>query len=119
MIKDGTIVVSDLHADTWTDRKLNTGKTKRDHFFHLLDWCERVGIRELVINGDLLDLPPWQGQESFTAGPSVARDVIERLVDLGKRIPITYVIGNHDIGISGFRCMGPNSIEPLRNINFC
>jgi len=119
MIRDGTIIVSDLHVDTWTDRKLGTGKTKRDHFFHFLDWCEKVGIRELVLNGDLMDLPPWEGQESFREGPSIARDTVERLVELSSRIQITYVPGNHDIGISGFRCMGQYSIRSLRNVNVC
>jgi UDP-2,3-diacylglucosamine pyrophosphatase LpxH len=120
MIKDATIIVSDLHADTWTNRAIgSTGKSKKEQFFELLDWAARVGIRELVINGDLMDLPPYQGQQSFPAGPSIAREVVERLVQFAHGIPVTYVMGNHDIGISGFRSMGRDSISGLRNANFC
>jgi len=115
-----TIIVSDLHADTWTDRKIrSTGKDKKQHFFEFLDWCGGAGIRELIINGDLMDLPPYEGQFAFPVGQSVARDVVVELEKLASNVQVTYVFGNHDIGVSGFRSMGCNSIPGLRNVNFC
>lgn len=115
-----TIIVSDLHADTWTDRKIRgTGKDKKQHFFEFLDWCEGAHIRELIINGDLMDLPPYKGQFAFAAGPCIARDVVERLAAFAASVPLTYVFGNHDIGVSGYRSMGDNSIPPFQNVNFC
>lgn len=114
------IIVSDLHIDTWTDRKIGKpAKTKQEHFFDLLDWCEDKGIAELVIDGDLMNMPPYKGQCAFPDGPCIARDVIERLVSFATKVPVTYIFGNHDIGISGFRSMGENSISMLRNANFC
>lgn len=115
-----TVVVSDLHIDTWTDRKIaRTGKSRKEHFFELLDWCERVKVRELVINGDLMDFPPYSGQYSFPEGPSISRDVVERLISFGSVVPVTYIYGNHDIGISGFRCMGEDNVSFIKNINLC
>jgi UDP-2,3-diacylglucosamine pyrophosphatase LpxH len=113
-----TIIVSDLHIDTWNSEKLN-GKTRKEHFFDLLDWCEQTKIREFVINGDLINIPPYVGQTVFNETTSLSRDVVERLVKFAANVPVTYIFGNHDIGISGFRCMGEYDIAPLRNINFC
>jgi len=115
-----TIIVSDLHIDTWTERKIGaTGKSKKEHFFDMLDWCEQAAVRELVINGDLMDLPPYVGQFAFPAGPCTARDVVDRLVRFASKVQLTCVFGNHDIGVSGFRSMGENSIPSLRNVNLC
>ncbi len=115
-----TIIVSDLHVDTWTDRRIgDSGKTRRDLFFEFLAACKQAEVRELVLNGDLMDFPPYEGQFSFPEGPCIARDVVERLVQFAAEVPVTYVFGNHDIGISGFRSMGERSIAALRNVNFC
>ena len=116
-----TIVVSDLHVDTWTDRPIgHTGKSRLEHFFTFLDWCEHVQIRELVINGDLMDLPPYHGFLAFSgASAPIVKAVIERLIQFAARTPVTVIYGNHDIGMSGFRCMGADSILPLRNASFC
>ena len=120
MVRGSTLVVSDLHVDTWSDRKIRqTGKSKQEHFFNLLDAAEQVGVRELVINGDLIDLPPYKGHRTFTQGSDAARELVERLISFGSKIPVTYVIGNHDIGVSGFRCMSADNIAPLRNLSCC
>lgn len=120
MIKDATIVVSDLHIDTWTDRPIgDTGKSKREHFFELLDWAEKVGVRELVINGDLMDFPPYKGHRVFSDPDSEAKPVAERLIQFGQRVPVTYVFGNHDIGISGYRCMAADNVDPLATLSLC
>ena len=117
MVRGSTLVVSDLHADTWTDRKIRqTGKSKQEHFFDLLDAAEQVGVGRVVINGDLIDLPPYEGHLAFGHGPCPSRQVIERLIAFGAKVPVTYVFGNHDIGVSGFRCMGADNVTPLRNL---
>jgi UDP-2,3-diacylglucosamine pyrophosphatase LpxH len=116
---DRTIIVSDLHVDTWTARKIRaTGKTKKEHFFELLDWCEGAKVREFVINGDVMDLPPYEGQSTFCPGPSIARDVVERLIAFAAKVPVAYIYGNHDIGISGYRSMGRQGISWLSSANF-
>lgn len=114
------IIVSDLHIDTWTDREIRrTGTTRENHFYDFLRRCENAGVSEFIINGDLLDLPPYEGQVVFDRANSIARRVLERLFEFGTKINITYVYGNHDIGISGFRCLGENNISQLKNISFC
>lgn len=126
-----TIIISDLHIDDWTDRKIR-GKSRKDHFFKFLDSCDKNEVRELVINGDLMDMPPYKGQYVFQPAPSpnpsdgqaeqpyISRQVIERLLQFGAKSnrTITYVFGNHDIGISGFRCAGPNNVVGLQGANF-
>lgn len=97
------ILVSDLHIDTWTDRKIReTGKTKEEHFYDFLSWCEDAQIDEFIINGDILDLPPVDG-EAFPANKPIVSAVITRLLDFATKVPVTYVYGNHDIGISGLQ----------------
>lgn len=121
-----TIVISDLHIDYWTKRKIR-GKSRKEHFFDFLQWCLDTGVRELVINGDIMDLPPYRGQFAFQETPEtcdadgncIARQVVERLVQFGAKVPVTYVFGNHDIGLSGFRCMGEKDITGLGNVNLC
>lgn len=116
-----TIIVSDLHIDNWTDRKIGSTEISRmQHFFNLLQWCEQQQIREFVINGDLMDLPPYRGNIIFSGeSASISRAVVERLIEFARHIKVTYVFGNHDIGISGFRSLGIDSIPSLRNTNFC
>jgi len=49
-----TIIVSDLHIDTWDGREIGkTGKKKHEHFLEFLDRCERAGIREFADFGDV------------------------------------------------------------------
>lgn len=112
-----TIIVSDLHVDTWTDRLIgDTGKTKKQHFFEFLDACELNGVTEFVINGDLMDLPPYEGQCAFQT--DIAREVVERIIAFAANVKVKFVFGNHDIGISGFRSEGADSIEPLKQVGF-
>jgi UDP-2,3-diacylglucosamine pyrophosphatase LpxH len=120
-----TIIISDLHIDDWTDRKIR-GKTRKELFFEFLDWCDAQDTRELIINGDLMDMPPYKGQYVFQnlilcpdgSQTCIAREVVERLLQFGAKRNVTYVFGNHDIGISGFRCEGPNDVAGLQGANF-
>ncbi|MHB1456750.1 MAG: metallophosphoesterase [Armatimonadota bacterium] len=117
------IIVSDLHIDTWTNRVIgDTGKNRKEHFLDLLKWCEDIKIEEFIINGDIMDMPPYKGQYSFNEGSSISREVIERLVLFAENIKpskVTVIFGNHDIGISGFRSMADNNISFLNNVSFC
>ncbi|MFB3882369.1 MAG: metallophosphoesterase [Armatimonadota bacterium] len=109
-----TIIVSDLHVDTWEDELYGQGsrrKTKLDHWRDLLDWCAARNA-DLVINGDLMDAPPYQGDRCFTTGP--ARGAVEALLAYAKDNRVTYIYGNHDIGVSGLRCPAGEGIAALR-----
>jgi len=113
-----TVIVSDLHVDTWDNRKYGRGdrrKTKLKHWCDFLDWCEAKDVDELVINGDLTDAPPYRGNVSFAS--SIERRAIARLIAYAGRRQVTYVYGNHDIGISGIRCHRNSTLPPLRNVN--
>jgi len=113
-----SIIVSDLHVDTWTDEPYGEGarrKSKLAHWSDFLDWCEDKQIDELVINGDLMDAPPYQGNSCFTS--QVALSAVERLAVYAAKRRVTYVYGNHDIGISGLRCAGGAGLTALRNVN--
>jgi UDP-2,3-diacylglucosamine pyrophosphatase LpxH len=114
------IILSDLHVDTWTDRKIRgTGKNKKEHFNDFMDWCESANIKEFIINGDLMDFPPYTGYISFTESSGTARGVINRIARLADKIPVTYIFGNHDIGISGIRSLRENNLKIFGNMNFC
>ena len=116
----GTIIVSDLHVDTWDAEEYGKGdrsKTKLDHWTDFLDWCAAANIDQLIINGDLMDAPPYKGNVCFTKGP--ARQAVEKLLAYAKDHPVTYIYGNHDIGISGLRCLAGSSLLALANINLC
>jgi UDP-2,3-diacylglucosamine pyrophosphatase LpxH len=113
-----SIIVSDLHVDTWTDEPYGEGerrKSKLAHWCDFLDWCEGKQIDELIINGDLMDAPPYQGNTCFTS--EIARQAVERLAAYAATRRVTYVYGNHDIGISGLRCSGGASLASLRNVS--
>lgn len=97
------IIVSDLHIDTWGNGDKVRGKTKAQHFLDFLA-DKTPDIDELYIAGDLMDMPPVRGQDIVPSG-SVAEQVMNGLVAFAalpdKRL--IYLIGNHDIGISGLR----------------
>jgi len=115
-----SIIVSDLHVDTWTNEAYGEGsrrKSKLAHWCDLLDWCEAKQIDELIINGDLMDAPPYQGDSSFAWG--VAREAVERLLVYAERRRVTYIYGNHDIGISGIRCPRGAGLSALQNVSLC
>lgn len=98
MKKDKVVVISDLHADTWSDDKNIFGKTKLEHFFDFLDWIEPFAST-LVINGDLLDAPPAPNTDIL---PTYEK-VILRLAKLAQGTRLYYFIGNHDIGCWGLK----------------
>jgi UDP-2,3-diacylglucosamine pyrophosphatase LpxH len=110
-----TIIVSDLHVDTWppaeTYGEPGREKTKLDHWRDFLNWCAEQNADELIINGDLLDAPPYKGEECFTTGP--AREAVDALLAYAKNHRVTYIYGNHDIGISGLRCPAGAGIAAL------
>ena len=113
-----TIIVSDLHVDTWDKRKYGRGerrKTKLEHWCDFLDWCAQQQVAELIVNGDLLDAPPYQGNVSFHQ--PITRDAVERLLAYAGGHKVTYIYGNHDIGISGIRCARGTTLPSLGTIS--
>ena len=113
-----TIIVSDLHVDTWRGERYGRAprrKNKLAHWCDFLDWCEEKQIDELIINGDLMDAPPYDGNTCFIS--PIARQAVERLILYARKRKVTYVYGNHDIGISGLRCAGDGNLTPLRNVS--
>lgn len=101
--KTNTIIISDLHIDTWNHLAKFKGKTKDEHFLDFLEEKE-ITTRFLYIVGDLLDLPPRRGRDAFPTGGVVDR-VLARLIELSREPDtfVVYLIGNHDIGLSGLR----------------
>jgi UDP-2,3-diacylglucosamine pyrophosphatase LpxH len=113
-----SVIVSDLHVETWTDEPFGEGprrKSKLAHWCDFLDWCDEVGIDELIVNGDLMDAPPYRGSICFTS--ATVRQAVEKLLWYAARRTVTYIYGNHDIGISGVRCASTTSLMALRNVN--
>lgn len=112
------IIVSDLHVDYWDDRlygPTERSKPKLQHWFDFLDWCEAKEVDELIINGDITDAPPYRGNASFTS--EIECQAISHLASYASRRKVTYVFGNHDIGISGIRCMANPTLPLLTNLN--
>ncbi|MFA6458734.1 MAG: UDP-2,3-diacylglucosamine diphosphatase [Patescibacteria group bacterium] len=85
------IFISDLH--------LGVGRTNDFHasyYLHrLLDYAEQ-NANELVILGDFLELL----QSDFLAIYSEYHLIFEHLFRLAKKIPVKYVVGNHDIAVA-------------------
>lgn len=93
-MKTNMIIISDLHIDTWTDAK---------PFLKFLKEIEPT-TKTLYINGDLMDMPPARGEDVCPEG-SIAEQVLSALVEFARQPDsrIVYVVGNHDIGLSGLR----------------
>lgn len=100
--KNNIVVISDLHLDTWDSRKIK-GKTKEEHFLDCLAQ-KKATTKYLYIIGDLMDLPPERGTDAFPDG-SPAQRVIAKLIEFSREPNtfVVYLVGNHDIGLSGFR----------------
>lgn len=123
------ILVSDLHLDTWDYEKGETHLA----FAAFLDWARRhPRIADLYVNGDLLDVPPHPlNQPDVTTlrvrdggSPDLERGelgvlqnrfepLLEAMGSLAAHddvppLRITYLTGNHDVGISGLRYVRPN-----------
>lgn len=113
------IIVSDLHIDTWSDvERYGEGareRTKLEHWCDLLQWCDENRVEELIVNGDLMDAPPYEGNVSLTS--AAACKALTALMDYASKRSVTYVFGNHDIGISGIRCDFNPGLAPLRNVS--
>ncbi len=108
--RDKTIVVSDLHVDTWAGKYVN-GETKLEHFLRFLNWIEPF-TETFVINGDLFDAPPI----GETIIPTYEK-VIQELLNFAKGKNCYYFIGNHDIGMWGLRVKGFKNVEGLENLH--
>jgi UDP-2,3-diacylglucosamine pyrophosphatase LpxH len=116
-----TILVSDLHVESWDEDRLIGPKrrTRKEHFFKFLDWCQNDGdVQELIINGDLMDMPPYKGFLAFQDENRIPSQVIRRLLEFAKTKPITFIAGNHDIAMGAFRHLGAADPTFRTNINF-
>src|ERR1043166_4120163 len=67
--KELIVLISDIHLDTW-----DLSPTKPAAFAEFLGHVKKQGVKELYINGDLLDIPPH---------PLNQRDVRTLSVDYG------------------------------------
>lgn len=105
-MKDKTVIISDLHIDTWKADKKVLGKTKLEHFYNFLEWIEPFTER-LVINGDLLEAPPQGGEDILPTH----YELTSRLLDLSNTVKIYYFVGNHDISFWGLK------VRDFHNIN--
>lgn len=91
------IVVSDLHADRWGPDRL---AAFRDFLYYV-----RATATRLVLNGDLLDLPPVEGEELSDQ----VKAVLGELVALPLTgVELVYLPGNHDIALRGLPMSLPN-----------
>lgn len=86
------IVVSDLHVDRWQE------EATFQQFEDFLVYVRREG-HTLVVNGDLLDLPPVEGEE-VSASSKRALLALLQVPLVGVRL--VYVVGNHDIAFRGW-----------------
>lgn len=106
MEKDKTVVISDLHIDTWSRDNKISGKTKFAHFIDFLNWIKPFTAR-LIINGDLVDAPPPKGHDIFPT----YHNIFQSLINLTKSMEVYYFIGNHDIGLWGLKVKDFNKLN--------
>lgn len=109
MAKDKTIVISDLHIETWKNHQVN-GKPKIDYFTEFIEQVVKPEAANLVINGDILDAPPAEDEDVLP----MYREVIELLVKLTATINVYYFVGNHDIGLWG---LSVRDYQPMSGLN--
>lgn len=137
-----SVLISDIHLDTWTypndDTKEDPNHPKRLAFRQFLNWIHsEPRIKDLYINGDVMDLPPHPLNQPPTpmlrvedGNPNTYPDllatpylgslsplnneVLSQLGTLDRRDPswpvlkVTYITGNHDIGMYGLRYIQPD-----------
>lgn len=85
-----TVIISDLHIDRFSPEREKA-------FSHFLEYVGKTASR-LIINGDILDFPPVDGEELKDKDKRILVDL------LGLRssgVEIVYLPGNHDIALRG------------------
>lgn len=89
------VVISDLHLDRWAH------EPERQQEFTQFLGMVRQWQAHLIINGDIMDLPPSEGRMIELP----ARLLLERLAMLGVerncQTRVTWIVGNHDIAFRG------------------
>lgn len=98
MVKDKTVIVSDLHIDTWNNSNKIAGRSKMNHFLDFLEWIEPFTCR-FIINGDLLDAP---ARDNGYLLPDHHK-MVSKLVSLTSNMKVFYFVGNHDISFWGLK----------------
>lgn len=96
------VVVSDLHVDRWQQ------ESKFEQFEDFLLYVRREA-HTLVVNGDVLDLPPIEGEE---VSASSKRALLALLQAPLQGVRLVYVVGNHDIAFRGW----PIDLRPFVRI---
>lgn len=91
------VVVSDLHADRWDPDRF---AAFRDFLYYV-----RSSAKRLVLNGDLLDLPPVEGEELSDQVKSVLGELVALPLT---GVELVYLPGNHDIALRGLPMTLPN-----------
>lgn len=120
-----TIVVSDLHVDSWSkDAKIAGADGRKltmlDYFNEFLDWCvDKRGVDRFIIAGDLMDSPADPNCNLFTCANPTGKLVLARLEKLAKQIQVTYVVGNHDIGLNELSYLGVQTPPLMPSVSMC
>ena len=87
-----------------------------DYFDEFLTWCvKQREITRFIIAGDLMDSPAEPDCNVFTCPNPTGKKVLARLAQLAQDIEVTYVVGNHDIGVNEFTYTGMQSPPFLPN----
>lgn len=86
------VVVSDLHVDRWESEE------KFQQFDEFLLYVRREA-HTLVVNGDVLDLPPTEGERISESSKRVLLSLLQLPL---QGIRLIYVVGNHDIAFRGW-----------------
>ncbi|MBE3576219.1 MAG: UDP-2,3-diacylglucosamine diphosphatase [Limnochordales bacterium] len=95
-----TIIISDLHIDKWHDR------SREEAFSHFLSYV-KANANRLIINGDILDFPPIDGEELSSRDKRILGELLT-LPIFG--VEVVYIPGNHDIALRGL----PFSLQRIR-----
>lgn len=104
MARKKIILFSDLHVDRWAWER-------RKMFVDFLKYVE-TEASEVIILGDLLDFPSLKGDNIWPKHEGLINR-LRRLPEQG--IPLTYLIGNHDISLRGVELELDNLIITYRN----
>jgi UDP-2,3-diacylglucosamine pyrophosphatase LpxH len=119
-----TIVVSDLHVDTWTDKKIvgadGQNQTMLEHFEEFLDWClNKRGVKTFIIAGDLTDSPAGPLNNVFSSPGSPGAKALGLIEKLAQSIDVKYVVGNHDAGINELGYLGIDRLPDMPHVSLC
>jgi UDP-2,3-diacylglucosamine pyrophosphatase LpxH len=109
MMKGNIVIVSCIHLDFWKE-KSDYWKFKEEKKRLWPKFIKHIKptTKQFIINGDLLDIPSQSGK-SIDPYYSKLLEPLRELWENGTKI--TYVLGNHDIGLAGLRVDEPEGLR--------